>query len=1015
MRLEESGNSKATRGRPFANFCTRIGLVVAFHFAAFFTSFADPSPPTITVQPQSLPAALGSKAKFNVVADGTAPLSYQWQFKGANLPTATDDTLTIFNATFLNAGNYRVILSNACGSVTSSVATLSIITPPLILQQPVNAQVLAGSPALFKVVASSSGPLTYQWSRDDIEIPGATNATYNIAAAQLSDQGDYTVFVNNIAGSLLSSSAGLTVLASGSGSSLSTYSINLKPGLNLIANQLDTGGNNLNEIMPLVPDGTVASKYVNASGLWQQSTFTAAGGGWGPATFNLNPGEGAFIQVSSNYTLTFTGKPHVPVLPLSIPSGTAWLVSRQTNDIATYENIVGFPPSPGALIYKWDDSNANYVTYSFTSNGWSGGLAPSVAVGEAVLIAPSGGSPPPIPAAPAITQQPISLAVALGAPASFTVTASGTQPLSYQWQLNGTAIPGATSNVLFIASVQPANAGNYSVVVNNSIGSAGSTVAALTISNLNLLPFANNFSDAGDLGSATHGAGIGSNVGATLQPGEPFPLGVLIGASVWLRWQAPFDSLATFQTAGSAFDTLLGIYTGASLSNLTTVAADDDSAPSFCSLATFNAIAGTTYFIQVSGFHGVTGNIGLQWSVTPTTNPAPIILNQPQSQTVIQGSNLTLFVIVQPGPTVSYQWYSNYVALSGQTNAALTLSPAYPGLYLVAVTNTQTQAGLLSLPADVETIVADSGQHGTPTDVHGQDKFSDATELTPPDPNIIHDPPPAGSYTGTQDFTTVGTTTDPSEPAHCGYPPCATKWFSYQAPASGMLTIDTIGANFNAVLAIYTGPGDSYTTLVPVACSANHGSAGEKVSFAAISGTIYWVVVGGVSCATGSGTIHYNLTATPAFTLLPVSQTVTNGARVTLTASAVGAVPLGYQWRLNGNNIQGATSSSLVLANFQSASEGNYTVLANNIYGATETPQASVFANNPARLLGFTVTANQLSFQLVGIANTNYVIERSSNLVTWVPLKTNKSSSGIFNFSDAFTPGQNKFYRARKR
>jgi len=858
--------------------------------------------------------------------------------------------------------------------------------------------------------------LSYQWFLNDTEIPGATNSTYNIPSAQSSDEGDYAVFISNIAGSLLSSSAGLVVLqSSGPAPKLATYSIDLKPGLNLIANQLDTGGNNLSEIMPVVPDGTVASKYDNASGLWLQSTFTAAGGGWGPATFNLNPGEGAFLLVTSNYTLTFTGKPHIPVLPINIPIGIAWLVSRQTHDLATYEDIVGAPPADGALVYKWDNSNATYVTYSFTSNGWSGGLAPTAAVGESMWIAPSGGSPQPLPAAPTITQQPLSLAGGVATPALFTVAASGTQPLFYQWRLNGTAIPGATNNVFLIPSVQPSNAGNYSVVVNNAIGSDNSSVVALTISNLNLLLFADNFANAGDLGSATNGAGIGSNVGATLQPGEPFPLGVFIGASVWLRWQAPLNGLATFETTGSAFDTLLGIYAGSSLSNLTTVAADDDSAPSFCSLATFNATASTTYYIQVSGFHGVSGNIGLQWSFVPTTNPAPVILAQPQSQTVVADSNLTLFVIVQPGPSLSYQWYSNYVALPGQTNAALFLSPAYAALYRVAVTNTQTQVGVLSLPADIETIIADSGQHGSPTDVHGQDKLTDAANLTPPDPNIVHDPPPAGSYTGTQDFTTVGTTTDPTEPAHCGYPPCATKWFSYQAPASGMLAVDTIGANFNAVLAIYTGPGDSYTTLVPVACSANHGLAGEKVSFAATSGTIYWVVVGGVNCATGSGTIHYNLTATPAFTLLPVSQTVTNGTRVTLTSTAVGAVPLSYQWRLNGNNIAGATNTSLVLANFQSASEGNYTVFVNNIYGTTESPQASVYVSNPARLIGPNVTAGQLSFQLVGIANTNYVIERSSNLVTWVPLKTNKSSIGIFSFSDAFTPGQNKFYRARRR
>jgi len=141
MRLEESGNTKTNSGLLFPNSVIRIGLVVAICFGAAFASLAD-SPPSITLQPQSLNAALGAKAKFNVIADGTPPLTYQWQFKGANLAAATDDTLTISNATFINAGNYRVIVSNASGSVTSSVALLTIITPPVILQQPANAQVL---------------------------------------------------------------------------------------------------------------------------------------------------------------------------------------------------------------------------------------------------------------------------------------------------------------------------------------------------------------------------------------------------------------------------------------------------------------------------------------------------------------------------------------------------------------------------------------------------------------------------------------------------------------------------------------------------------------------------------------------------------------------------------------------------------------------------------------------------------------------------------------------------------
>ena len=68
---------------------------------------------------------------------------------------------------------------------------------------------------------------------------------------------------------------------------------------------------------------------------------------------------------------------------------------------------------------------------------------------------------------PAITAQPTNLSVVEGANAGFSVTASGTSPLSYQWQFNGAGVTGATGTSLTLASVQPTNGGSYAVVVTN--------------------------------------------------------------------------------------------------------------------------------------------------------------------------------------------------------------------------------------------------------------------------------------------------------------------------------------------------------------------------------------------------------------------------------------------------------------------------------------------------------------------------------------------------------------------
>ncbi len=90
--------------------------------------------------------------------------------------------------------------------------------------------------------------------------------------------------------------------------------------------------------------------------------------------------------------------------------------------------------------------------------------------------------------APMITNQPASLTVAEGQPASFSVSASGASPLSYQWQKNNANIAGATTATFTINSATPANAGAYRVIVSNSAGSATSNAATLTVTEFNAAP-----------------------------------------------------------------------------------------------------------------------------------------------------------------------------------------------------------------------------------------------------------------------------------------------------------------------------------------------------------------------------------------------------------------------------------------------------------------------------------------------------------------------------------------------
>jgi thiol-disulfide isomerase/thioredoxin len=131
----------------------------------------------------------------------------------------------------------------------------------------------------------------------------------------------------------------------------------------------------------------------------------------------------------------------------------------------------------------------------------------------------------------------------------------------------------------------------------------------------------------------------GSNVGASSEPGEPYHAGEPGGVSVWWSWTATFSGTATISTAGSSFDTLLGVYVGSSVSALTEVASNDDALDSsgLTSKVVFDVTSGQTYQIAVDGFFGDSGDIYLQVQLAPPQPPPPApawVLPDPYGQIV---------------------------------------------------------------------------------------------------------------------------------------------------------------------------------------------------------------------------------------------------------------------------------------------------------------------------------------------------------------------------------------------
>ena len=179
------------------------------------------SSPTIVLQPQSLTVNTGSTATFTISASGKPTPTYQWRFDGTSLTDETSTTLTINDVQDTNTGSYDAVVTNDVGTVTSNIATLTIVSPtppvppsptaPIITEQPSSQTVVVGDVATFIVNASGESPFAYQWFKNDTEIVDATDNTHIIQTSTLTDAGDYKATVTNIVGTTTSNTATLTV------------------------------------------------------------------------------------------------------------------------------------------------------------------------------------------------------------------------------------------------------------------------------------------------------------------------------------------------------------------------------------------------------------------------------------------------------------------------------------------------------------------------------------------------------------------------------------------------------------------------------------------------------------------------------------------------------------------------------------------------------------------------------------------------------------------------------------
>ena len=182
--------------------------------AVTLTVSAAPVAPSISTQPTNQTGAVGGSLTLTVVAAGTGPLNYQWRQDGGVVANETNSTFNLTSLTTNHAGSYAVVVTNSVGSITSSVAIVTVNPAPIaptITAQPESLTVTSGSNAAFSVTVTGTAPFRYQWRKAGVAVAGATNGTLTFAPAVALSAGDYTVVVTNVAGSVTSTVATLTV------------------------------------------------------------------------------------------------------------------------------------------------------------------------------------------------------------------------------------------------------------------------------------------------------------------------------------------------------------------------------------------------------------------------------------------------------------------------------------------------------------------------------------------------------------------------------------------------------------------------------------------------------------------------------------------------------------------------------------------------------------------------------------------------------------------------------------
>ena len=486
-----------------------------------FVGFA----PTIQSQPTNQTANASGTAAFSVVAGGSAPLCYQWLFNGTNsIINATNSSLVLTNLQLAAAGLYSVAVTNPYGWTISSNAVLTVIPPPPCL------------PAPFGLVSwwRAEGDSTdCAGSNDGLLEGGVTFSSGEVGQALNFNGTSADVRVPASASLDVGAGGGLTVEGWIKPTSVSSqqpivewnsnyFAVHLWIGVNspacLYGNLIDRSGSY--HVITSAANVIQAGKYqhvamtynhTNGSGALYLNGVVVAQASLGVFTpqttadlyLGYRPHGGVAgtrfagqMDEISLYSRALSSNEIVSIYLAGtagkcVASLAPVITTQPTNQAVLVGGTAAFTvaASGNRISYQWKFNGTN-IAWATNATLTLTNVQPEQAGNYAALVSNPYGStlssnaPLTILSGPNIEVQPVFQLIMPGCDAVFSISASGSAPMSFQWWKDRYALSGETNSSLTIPDAQSYDLGRYFVVVSNPYGSQTSSNAMLAFDSL---------------------------------------------------------------------------------------------------------------------------------------------------------------------------------------------------------------------------------------------------------------------------------------------------------------------------------------------------------------------------------------------------------------------------------------------------------------------------------------------------------------------------------------------------